>query len=457
MGGRLRRPRPPPPSRPTGPVSGGSAAAVRSAPIVAATSGGGRPWPTLGAGPIEAGCWAPNPDGTNLVAGATGRPLARPWSTWPAGAATATSGISTATDPAAPSVARSVTAASWKEQHMRQHQDPDDFYHKKLDRYDDGDEEDLEALGTPVYQGSGLSVRALTAEELQRFLGVHQGQPARLLGSGWDAATALRPPHGSQLGKVGSSERVSSIPEAPPVGPVSGSLGSPGRSALATARRRRSQELAGWTRSLTWRAPLVAAAGLTTQVLTAQAGQPAVGLPGLAAAALVGWRLRFRPSEQVAAWRHGAHGERRTARLLGRLVRDGYVVFHDLAVPDSDANLDHLVIGPSGVFVIDSKQWTGSVHEGSDGLAWHNHYPLDRTLETVRWEARIIGRLLGTRAAAVVCVHGAQVQGGGLNAQGVAIVPASLLRSALGYDRVLSDAEVELLATTAWTRLRPAA
>ena len=44
-----------------------------------------------------------------------------------------------------------------------------------------------------------------------------------------------------------------------------------------------------------------------------------------------------------------------------------------------------------------------------------------------------------------------------LHAQGVAIVPASLLRSALGYDRVLSDAEVELVATAAWTRLHPAA
>jgi hypothetical protein len=39
----------------------------------------------------------------------------------------------------------------------------------------------------------------------------------------------------------------------------------------------------------------------------------------------------------------------------------------------------------------------------------------------------------------------------------VAIVPASLLRSALGCDRVLSDAEVELVATAAWTRLHPAA
>jgi hypothetical protein len=57
---------------------------------------------------------------------------------------------------------------------MRQHPDPDP----------DVDEEDLEELGTPVYEGSGLSVRALTAEELQRFLDAHQGQPA----SGWAAA-----------------------------------------------------------------------------------------------------------------------------------------------------------------------------------------------------------------------------------------------------------------------------
>jgi hypothetical protein len=39
---------------------------------------------------------------------------------------------------------------------------------------------------------------------------------------------------------------------------------------------------------------------------------------------------------------------------------------------------------------------------------------------------------------------------------GVAIVPARLLRGALGYDRVLSNADVTALATTVWTSLRPA-
>jgi Nuclease-related domain len=116
-----------------------------------------------------------------------------------------------------------------------------------------------------------------------------------------------------------------------------------------------------------------------------------------------------------------------------------------------------VVIGPSGVFVIDSKQWTGSVHQGADGPVWHNHYPLGRTLETVRWEAETVGRLLGTRTSALLCIHGAHVQGGGLHAQGAAIVSAHLLRSALGYDRVLSDADVAILATQARTSFRPAA
>jgi Nuclease-related domain len=321
----------------------------------------------------------------------------------------------------------------------------------------DPGEKDPEALGTPVYEGSGLSVRALTAEELQRFLDVHADQPAQRLGSGWGA---LDPP-GRTVG----------VPRTPPAAghehpgptppvlaePITGSLGRPGRSAFAQYRRRRSEELAGWTRGLAWRAPLVAAAGLVAGALAGQGGLPGAGLAGLAVAVLVGWRLRFRPSEQARAWQRGAHGERQTARLLDRLGRDGYVVFHDLALPDSPANLDHLVIGPSGVFAIDSKQWTGQVHQSSDGLIWHHHYRLDRTLATIRWQAETLGRLLGIPAAPLICIHGAHVQGGGLRAQGVAIVPATLLRSALGYDQVLSEVDVERYAATTQMRLRPAA
>jgi hypothetical protein len=66
-----------------------------------------------------------------------------------------------------------------------------------------------------------------------------------------------------------------------PAEPPSGTLGSPGRSALAAYRRRRAEELAAWTRSLAWRAPLAAAAGAVVQVLAGQAGLPQAGLLGL--------------------------------------------------------------------------------------------------------------------------------------------------------------------------------
>jgi Nuclease-related domain len=326
---------------------------------------------------------------------------------------------------------------------MGQHHDPDDHDHQDLD--DD--------LGRPVYHGDGLSVRELTAEELRRFLNAHAGQPVQRLGSGWAAHYLPGHPHGVPRTPSGAQREP---PGPQPLTPAAGSLSRPGRSARREYRRRRALKLVAWTRSLVWRAPLVAAARLVVGVLATQARLPWAGLIGLVAAALVGWRLRFRPSEQTRTWQRGATGERRTAHLLDRLTREGFVVFHDLAMPSSKANVDHLAIGPTGVFVIDSKQWTGQIHQGAEGLVWHNHYPLDRTLATVRWEAQAISRLLGTRAAALLCVHGAHVQGGGLHAQGVAIVPASLLRSALGHNQVLSGADVELLAATARMQLRPA-
>jgi hypothetical protein len=95
--------------------------------------------------------------------------------------------------------------------------------------------------------------------------------------------------------------------------PPAESLGSPGRSALVAYRRRRGLELAAWSRSLAWRAPLVAAAGVAGQALAAQLGLQQAWLLGLAVAALVGWRLRFRLSEQARTWQRGAAGERHTA------------------------------------------------------------------------------------------------------------------------------------------------
>ena len=114
---------------------------------------------------------------------------------------------------------------------------------------------------------------------------------------------------------------------------VRASVGRPGASAQAEYRRRRAAERARWTRGLSWRAAAVLATGVTAGLLGAQAAPDLAGLLAVAVAAGLGWRLRFRPSADIRAWRRGATGERRTACLLARLERRGWAVLHDLAIP----------------------------------------------------------------------------------------------------------------------------
>jgi Nuclease-related domain len=101
-------------------------------------------------------------------------------------------------------------------------------------------------------------------------------------------------------------------------------------------------------RTLPWRVAVTlgigAGGGLLGNLLAPRLGLVVGGLAATAA----GWGLRFRPSPDACAWRRGAVGERCAARLLGQLERHGWAVLHDMAVPGSPANLDHLVIGPDG-------------------------------------------------------------------------------------------------------------
>ncbi len=344
--------------------------------------------------------------------------------------------------------------------------DPNDRAADHLDRWSaddlEDDPDDLE-LGTPVYEGTGLSVRALTAEEADRFLAAHAGQPAQPLGSGWDALQpSAQPTGGPPWGSPDPSGAAAlGWRASPPAGPrlaPRGGYGSPGRSALLRYRQQRTAELAGWARTAGWRAAAIAAAGVLAAVLVQAASLDRLALPvGLAAALAAGWRLRFRLSRDTRAWRDGARGERATARLLRRLGRHGYAVFHDVAIPGTPANADHLLVGPPGVILVDSKRYTGQVSQGADGRVWHNHYPMDQTLRALRLEAQAISAALGVRVRPVVCVHHAQVAHGGLTAGDVEILPARRLRGMLRNRRQqLGEADVAALVAHALAVLRPA-
>lgn len=58
------------------------------------------------------------------------------------------------------------------------------------------------------------------------------------------------------------------------------------------------------------------------------------------------------------SWRRGAEGEEAVARRLEQLPRP-WTVVHDLTVGRRGANLDHLVLGPAGIFVLNTKNLTG--------------------------------------------------------------------------------------------------
>jgi hypothetical protein len=61
------------------------------------------------------------------------------------------------------------------------------------------------------------------------------------------------------------------------------------------------------------------------------------------------------------AWARGARGEEHVAAVLARHLDPGVVVLHDRRIPGSRANIDHIAVGSSGVWVIDSKRYRGKV------------------------------------------------------------------------------------------------
>jgi hypothetical protein len=241
---------------------------------------------------------------------------------------------------------------------------------------------------------------------------------------------------------------------------VRATVGRPGGSAQGTWRRTRAAEWATWTRTLPWRIAVILGIGLGGGVL-GRLLAPWLGLVlGGLAAMVAGWGLRFRPSPDASAWQRGAAGERRTARLLDPLARHGWVVLHDLAIPGRQANLDHLVIGPGGVFVIDSKQYRGRLQLDPTGRLWHGRHPLASTLRAADFEADQAAQILpdpGVAVVPIVAVHGAQVPWGKVVTDGVPVVAARRLPSMLcALPAVLGPERVAWLADQARVRFHPA-
>lgn len=106
-------------------------------------------------------------------------------------------------------------------------------------------------------------------------------------------------------------------------------------------------------------------------------------------------------------YERGADGEEATAQALAGLPTAEWTVFHDVRWPGRKlANVDHVVVGPGGVFVIDSKNWSGRV-EVRDNVLRQNGYQRETTVAAAA-EAAIAVSLVtpdlpGRLAVPVLC------------------------------------------------------
>lgn len=114
-------------------------------------------------------------------------------------------------------------------------------------------------------------------------------------------------------------------PEMPTTGPPSVQSGRAGASAIAEFERRSAKREA-----------------------TIRAKHPKLG--GLILA------LSDDPST-TRVWKTGGIGEQKVGAALDGLDGDGVMVLHDRKIPGSRANIDHIAVGPAGIFVIDAKRY----------------------------------------------------------------------------------------------------
>jgi len=166
--------------------------------------------------------------------------------------------------------------------------------------------------------------------------------------------------------------------------------------------------------------------------------------------------LLVRPAH-VEAWRIGAEGERQTAAILAELEDLGYRVLHDRRIPGTRANIDHIVVGPTGVYVVETKSWSGDVRvrAGEVRVAGRR----SRVVEQVRREADAVAVALPcVQVTPIVCVHRADLPLRPVEVDGVAIVrPSSLVRKLRQGPTHLAPADIERLVSQLDARLPSAA
>jgi hypothetical protein len=155
-------------------------------------------------------------------------------------------------------------------------------------------------------------------------------------------------------------------PDAPP------QRGAPGAFAQRRAGRERDQARLRRRAAL----PLIVGSAIIvmwgTFLALWQFGPPIAGTGAVVVGggfALALFRLPF----DSLVWAKGAEGERRAAEYIDPLIDAGFVVLYNRLIPGIKADIDSLIIGPTGVFTIETKNWSGKVEVRNDRLFVGQH------------------------------------------------------------------------------------
>ncbi|KGM14441.1 hypothetical protein N869_10975 [Cellulomonas bogoriensis 69B4 = DSM 16987] len=131
-------------------------------------------------------------------------------------------------------------------------------------------------------------------------------------------------------------------------------------------------------------------------------------------------------------WQDGAYGEEATAKVLGELPAGQWTVLHDLA--NGRFNFDHVVIGPPGVFCLNSKFSAYRLQAAESGALVGVHVDdptltkrIDRDISGAKWEAVALRNQIEKRSGRKVWVQPVIVwwgpyPDGGRTVEGVAVV-----------------------------------
>jgi hypothetical protein len=194
-----------------------------------------------------------------------------------------------------------------------------------------------------------------------------------------------------------------------------------------------------------------------------------LGLTVAVLAAILDAVVRARASAASTAEGLTTSAQRRTKRELARLQRSGYRSLHIRSIPDSDEVIDHLLIGPTGVYAIDSEQWDKRlpVRTKNGRQLWHGPFSQRDRLEHARWEAEQASHLLSDALGEPIdvrpamAVYGPGIPWGVATIRDVDVFSGDRLRKYLRKHPAgaaaprLSASEVERIYTAADRVLRP--